>query len=126
MALPTNRTLTLYASAARTATPSPHADKKARGAKGLLVFINVSLVPGSAPSVVFTVQGKDPISGTYYTILASAAITGTGLTVLRVFPGGPVTANLAANDTLPEDWRVTATHGNANSLTYTVGAQYLE
>lgn len=124
MSLPSNRTVIPYASQARTATPTPP-EFKAKEARGLLVFINVTAVV-SSPSVVFTIEGKDPVSGTWYTILASAAVVGTGFTVLRVFPGSTVTANLAANDTLPENWRLKSVHGNSNSITYSVAAQLIQ
>ena len=53
--------------------------------RGLKLFVNMSLV--GTGSVTFTVQGKDPTSGTYYTILASAAIIANGFTVYTVYPG---------------------------------------
>lgn len=114
---------TLLASAARTATNST-ADQSNAGFRGLHVVINVTAVTAT-PSVVFTIQGKDEASGAYYTILASAAITGTGTTVLRVYPGLTAAANTVANDALPGAWRVLATHGDADSITYTVGASLI-
>lgn len=110
-----------YASGARIATPTAQADQSSKRAKGLVVVIDCTAIV-SSPSVVFTIQGKDPISGKYYTILASAAIVGTGTTVLRVFPGATAAANTVANDCLPAAWRIIATHGNGNSITYSVAA----
>lgn len=118
-----NVDLTLFSSAARTATPS-NTDQTNHNAKGLHVVIDVTAAT-STPSTVFTIEGKDAISGKYYTILASAAIVGVGTTVLRVHPGLTVAANLVANDILPRVWRVTAVHGNANSQTYSVGASLI-
>jgi len=91
------------------------------GGTGLVLVIDVTAAT-SSPSVVFTIQGKDPASGKYYTILASSAITGTGTTVLRVHPDLTAAANSVAKDMLPAVWRVSAAHGNTNSITYTVGA----
>jgi hypothetical protein len=68
-------------------------------------------------SVTVTIQGLDPTSGKYYTMLASAAIVATGTVVLTVFPGAPV-GNVSANDQLPATWRLLATANNANSQTY--------
>jgi hypothetical protein len=76
----------------------------------------------SSPSVVFTIQGSDPLSGKFYTILASAAIVAAGTTILRVYPGLTAVTNVTVSDVLPPRWRVIATHGNANSITYSVGA----
>jgi len=115
--------LTLLASAARTATTNS-GDIANQNFRGVHVVIDVTVDPAAA-SVVFTIQGKDPLSGKYYTILASAAVAAVGTTVLRVFPGSTVTANAAANDGLPRVWRVLATHADGDSITYSVGASYL-
>jgi len=85
---------TLFASAARTATVNG-ADQVNYNHRGLIVVVDVTAVVDT-PSVVFTIQGKDEVSGKYYTLLASAAITGTGTTVLRVYPGLTAAANLVA------------------------------
>lgn len=114
---------TLFASAARTATVNGD-DVIGEPGRGLHLTINVSAVDAT-PSVVFTLQGKDTASGTYYTLLASAAITGTGTTVLKLYPGLSASANAIANDVLPSVWRVIATHADADSITYTVGADLL-
>lgn len=118
-----NNDITVLASAARTATLQS-SDITNYNAKGLHLVINVTAA-SATPSVVFTIQGKDALSSAYYTILASAAITGTGTTVLRVFPGATAAANLAANDILPRTWRVDATHADADSITYSVGASVI-
>jgi len=115
--------VTLFASQARTATENG-ADQTGSNALGLHLVIDVTSVT-LTPSVVFTIQGKDAASGKYYTILASAAITGTGTTVLRVYPGLAAAANTVANDVLPDTWRVIATHGDADSITYSVGASLI-
>ena len=52
------------------------------------------------------VQGLDPVSGVYYDILVSGAITGTGQTRLEVFPGITAASNAAVADILPSGWRV--------------------
>lgn len=117
------QTLSVYASAARTATPTA-VDQANVGYRGVHLTIDCTAVT-STPSVVFTIKGLDPVSGKYYTILASAAIVATGTTRLSVYPGCIAAANSVANDALPAVWKVDAVHGNANSITYTVGANYL-
>jgi hypothetical protein len=77
------------------------------GYVGLHVIIDVTAITAT-PSVVFTIQGYSPLGDDYYTLLASAAITATGQTVLRVFPGATAAANTVANDRLPGLWRVDA------------------
>lgn len=111
---------TVLASAARTATESS-ADQNNIGYRGLHVVVDVTADPGTA-SVTFTIQGKDPVSGNYYTLLESAAVNSVSTTVLRVFPGATASANTAANDGIPATWRVTATHADAQSITYSVAA----
>ena len=107
----------VFASAARTATVSARFSCASLGG---LFYINVSAA-AATPSVVFTVKGVDPSgSGVTHDILASAAITGTGLTVLRVHPSLTAAANTIAKDILPSEITVTATHADADSITYSV------
>ena len=119
-----NRSVTVFASLARTATENS-ADLKNRSCRGLVLTIDMTVEPG-VDTVTFTIQGKDPLSGKYYTILASAALTAVATTVLRVYPGLTAAANLVASDVLPSDWRVTATHSGATTTTYSVGAQLIQ
>lgn len=118
-----NSTVTLLPSLARTATTTSD-DTSNLYARGLHLVIDVTAIT-STPSITVTIQGKDFSSGKYYTLLASAAITATGTTVLRVFPGATASANVAANDILPTNWRVSVAHGNSNSITYSVAASLI-
>lgn len=110
-------TKTLFTSAARTATSSVTMNTQCMG--GVFV-INVTAA-SATPSVVFTIAGVDPASDTAYTILASAAITGTGTTVLRIHPELTAAANTIAKDVLPQAVKITATHADADSITYSLG-----
>lgn len=116
------RSFAVFTSAARTATPDTQEFELPAGTKFGVFVIDCTAVT-STPSVVFTISGVDRLSGKVYTVLASAAITGTGTTVLRVGPGLTAAGNLVANDVLPSVIRVTATHGDADSITYSMGAQ---
>jgi hypothetical protein len=107
----------IYASAARTATPTA-VTKRVDRYRGLLLTVDVTAVTAT-PSVVVTIDGVTS-SGAVYNIITSAAITATGRTVLRVFPGATAAANVAVNDTLPQTLKVTLTHGDADSITYSV------
>lgn len=111
---------TVLASAARTASANS-ADLTNSNGRGVVVVIDAT-ASAATPSVVFTVKGKDPLSGIYYTILASAAVTGISTTVLRIYPGLTAIANQTATDVLPRTYRVEAVAGDADSLTYSVGA----
>lgn len=101
--------------AARTAT---HSATMLTPCMGGVFFINVTAATDS-PSVVFTIAGVDP-TGAAYTILASAAITGVGATVLRIHPALTAAANTIAKDVLPQAIKITATHADADSITYSV------
>lgn len=115
-----NAEISVFASAARTATHNSQ-DYINYGATGLALVIDVTAVTAT-PSVVFTIQGKDTLSGKYFTILDTAAITGTGTTRVRVHPGMTASANVVVKDAMPRVWRVLATHADADSITYSVGA----
>jgi hypothetical protein len=110
----------VYASAARTADPDT-IELEVAGYRALHMVIDCTAVT-SSPSVVFTVMGVDRVSGKTYNLLVSAAITGTGTTVLKVGPGLTAAANVVANDVLPPVIRIKAVHGNSDSSTYSVGA----
>lgn len=121
-----NPVITILPSAARTTSQdSGNLDNKVNG-RGVRVVVDVTATPGSAPSLVVTVQGRDPLSGKVYTLLASAAITAVGTTVLTVYPGLTAAANVTANNVLPAVWKVIVTAGNSNAATYSVGAEILK
>lgn len=114
---------TLLPSLARTTTASS-ADIGNTSWRGAHVTINVTAF--TSGTFTPTIQGKDPISGTYYTILAGSAIAGTGLTVLRVYPGITVAANLAVSDILPTVWRITVVGAATPSAAYSVGFRLMQ
>ncbi len=115
MRLPNKDPQVVFESAARTATVSATLATECLG--GVFVIDVTAVV--SAPSVVFTIAG---VSGDIeWTILDSAAITATGTTVLRIHPSLTAAANTIAKDILPQALKITATHANANSITYSVG-----
>lgn len=91
---------------------------------GLLIFINITAISGTTPTLTVTLQGCiDDTPTNTYTIIASAALNATGLTVLRVYPGLTASANLTANDVVPARCRiVTAIGGTGPSVTATVSA----
>ena len=116
-----NHSGTLLASAARTATVNS-ANITNYNHRGVHIIINVTAITAT-PSVVPTIQGYDPLSTTYYTLLTGVAITATGYTILKIYPGIGAVANAAANDILPNTWRISMAHADADSITYSVGYQ---
>jgi hypothetical protein len=114
---------TVLPSAARTASPDTmEFVASSVDFHGLHLVVDVTAVTAT-PSVTVTVQGVDRLSGKVYTVLASAAITATGTTVLKVGAGLTAAANLVANDVVPPVFRVTVAHGDADSITYTIAGQ---
>jgi hypothetical protein len=123
---------TLLASAARVGTAAT-ADQTNYNAKGVIVFINVTVNPGGGETLTFQLQVKDPVGAGYVTVATSGAIAvfgaaagATGLEVLDLFPGAAETAALAGWTTqalhLSRTWRVNVLHSAASSWTYSVAA----
>ena len=110
---------TLFASAARTATPTP-AVMTVDG-ESLEVVIDVTAI-AATPSVVFNIERRDDASGKWILLLASAALAAVATTRLRVTPHLAAVANQIATDIGGGVIRVRPVHGDADSITYTVGA----
>lgn len=89
--------------------------------KGVVVFITPGAFGSGASAVVVTIEGKDPVSGNYYTILASASLSANTFTTLTVFPGAVAVNNSIANAVLPKTWRVKATASNWGTGGSTLG-----
>lgn len=119
MAYNQETTVITHAAAAAGVTGT---DCNSANSNGLLLFINITAITGGSPTLQVTIQGRGP-AGAYYNILASAALTATGLTVLRVYPGLTAAANLTANDILPAGYRVvTVIGGTTPAVTATISA----
>lgn len=94
-------------------------DMKNEWGVGAEIYFNVGTI--GTGSVTLTIQGRDPTSGQYYTVLVGAAVTSNGLNRYQIFPGGTATANVSVNDIFPFTWRAVITANNANPVTYSVG-----
>lgn len=116
-----DRSIPLLPSAARTATPDTFELTETGRYTALVVVLDVTAVV-STPSVTVAVVGVDRASGKTWPLVTSAAVAATGTTVLKVSPGITPVTNVAVADILPPTIRVVVTHGNANSITYTVAA----
>jgi hypothetical protein len=75
-------------------------------ARGVKVYIAPGNFGSGASTITVTIQGFDPVSASYFTILQSASLTASTFAVLTVYPGIAVTANVSASDVLPRSWRV--------------------
>lgn len=83
------------------------------------IIVNVSARTGG--SITPSIEGYDPASGAWYTILTGTAMSSVSQQVLQVGPNFAATANVSVNTILPTTWRVTLTSSSAN-LTASVGA----
>jgi len=118
--------IVVYPSAARTATP-PAVDLQVdtSNGRGLVLLIDVTAV-GVTPSVVPTIDGVDLASGKTWNLLTGAALVAVVTRPLRVAPSLVAAANLTAQDILPEKIRITMTHGNGITITYSVTAHLIQ
>src|SRR5262249_17851843 len=98
-------------------------DQTVTFAKGVMVFVNITAVTGSA-AITVEVDAKDPVSAGYTAILTSPSLTSTGLTRLLVYPG-ITTSSTRADDAIPRVWRVKVNNTTTDSITYSVGCVYL-
>lgn len=115
-----NTDRSLLASAARTATTTSPTRLNASSRAGHFILDVTAIV--ATPSIVVEIQAEDDLSGQFYPLLTSAAITAVGTYVLRVGPGYTPVPNLTANDNLPLNYRAVVTHADADSITYSLNA----
>jgi len=121
-----NTTATALASAARTATTSS-SDLTNFNAVGVYIFFSITAVPG-VHTVTLTVTAKDPIAGTYETLLTGSAESTTATKCYLLYPGAGAAANgvdVVNAFPIPRTWRVTVTHSAGSSFTYSVGIAYI-
>lgn len=124
--IPNNTHLKVLDSAARTATNNS-GDLKNMFARGVLVTLDVTAATG-LPSIVLVIEAKDPVSEKYEVLLSATAVTAVGIHSYLVYPGAGAAAGdvtQVAGFPLSRTWRVRVTHANADSITYSVGANLL-
>lgn len=109
----------LLASAARTATPTID-DVVVPYGKTVTLIINIT-TGAATPAVTPSISGVTA-SGIAYTILTGAQITSTSaaVVVMRVGQGVADVSNLGSSIPAPAKIRVAMTHGDADSLTYSL------
>lgn len=119
------RQVVVGASEARTETfTSDSYTKQGWQSRGLHLVIDVTAITDT-PILTPAIQGQDTASGEWYDVLVGSAISATGTSVLKVYPGIEPVANGAASDVLPPIWRVVVTATDADRATYSVGANLL-
>lgn len=115
----------LYRVSAITATPAVVTQDDGTATRKGGHFV-IDITAGATLSITPSIEAFDKASGKWYQLLAGSALTATGTTVLKVYPGVTAAANLAASDVLPPVWRLVMTHGNTNAATYTVSARLMD
>lgn len=113
-----NQDQTILASGARTTTQTG-SDISVVGCNAAIVTLDVTTA--GTGSITVLIEGKDTISGKYRTLLTGAAVTTVTTNVYKVGPTVAASANAIAQDYMPSTIRVTVTHNNANTITYSVG-----
>jgi hypothetical protein len=120
-------TFTILSSAARTATPtissitSTTSGAETQSMTDLQITIDVTAVTAT-PSVQPALEGFDATSGKWFDLIASiTAITATGTTTIKYGENAAVVANNANQGFIPKTFRLTMTHADADSITYSVG-----
>jgi hypothetical protein len=112
----TSGSMAIPAGATTTQTSADFQNVAASGVR--VVLVTTAIGTGS---ITLSIQGKDPASGSYFTLLSGAAVTTNTTNTYRVGAGFPVAANVSANDCLPATWRIVVTANNGNAATYSVG-----
>ena len=115
-----NTNIVMLASAARTTATTSELITNS-DYRGCHIIIDVTVEVDTA-TITPTIQGYDSVSGKYYTLLVGSAITAVGTTVLRIYPGLTASANVIANDILPNKFRVSMAVADTDSMTYSVSA----
>jgi hypothetical protein len=118
----------LLASAARTATTYSDVQTNNKNYKGILIVYVVSVAGGGTHTP--TLQAYDPASNTWVTWLAGTAIAAAATTTWLMYPTGYDISGVTgftqeSQIPMPTVWRLLMTATDANSLTYSVGYQYL-
>lgn len=105
--------------AVNATTTQYSADQTNEYYRGCILVCAVTAV--AAGTIAVSIQGKDLISGQYYTLFTGAAVATAVTTVYQVYPASTV-SSASYNGPLPTIWRVMVTAVNANPITYTCAA----
>lgn len=126
----TKAIVTVFASAARTATTTNSSDQdNDPQQKGVRLFLDITAVSGTSPTLDVKLQVKDPVSAKYEDMAGAAFAqkTGTGQDIITIYPGIAETADESVSDILGSTWRIVATIGGTATptFTYSLSGDYL-
>lgn len=115
-----NLTAIILPSAARTAATVESPDQTNQQWRGAHIIVNVSAY--TSGSYTTYIQGKDPVSGAYYNICVGTALSATGMSIYKIYPGITPIPNGACSDIIPRIWRVQLVGASSPSMTFSVAA----
>lgn len=93
---------------------------------GVAVFVNITAITGTSPTLTVAIRQKNLVTGAYTALLTSAALTATGTTMLVVRPGATAVANSVAANPLGLTWDISYTIGGTSpAVTATMSYAYL-
>jgi hypothetical protein len=88
------------------------------------IILNVTDIQGGTPSVLLRVEAQDIGSLDYYTLIESVVVTDVGMTILKIGSDYAPVPNLVCQDFLPENYRISVIHDDAQPITYSVGVNH--
>jgi hypothetical protein len=125
-------TLTVLESQARTATPTDASLTISDNGQFTDTITDIHLVIdvtalALTPSVQPFLEGFDSLSSKWYSLVDSiAAVTATGTTTIKYGINTPVLANISNQGFIPIAFRLRMVHADTDSITYSVGMNYLQ
>ena len=123
-----NRTVTIRSSSALGATGATD-PVASHGARGIIIYMEVTAVSGSSPTLDCKVQGYDALGDVWHDITGAvfAQKTGASNDYLTIYPGIGETANEAVSDVIPALIRVHSTIGGSSTptVTFTLGGVFI-
>lgn len=84
-------------------------------------FIDITDLQADTPSITVSIGMIDIASGKTINILTSALLSTVASTILRIGPELGGSANLVAQDIVPENMEVFVDHTDAKPITYSIG-----
>ncbi len=126
--------VTVFASAARGLGANNSDDISAavsrfRQYRGVRLFLDVTAVSGTNPTLNVKIQVKDPLAGNYHDIVGAAFAeeTAAANAFLTIYPGLTAVADLVVTEVISGIWRAVATVGGTATptVTFTLAAVYV-
>lgn len=115
----------LEASSAKTVTGQT-VDQTVQGHRGVELYLDLTVVSGTSPTLDIDVEVKDPSSGKYFTLASFPQQTAAGTAKLTIYPGINHAANTYESKPLARIYRAKWTiAGTSPSFTFSLGRHRL-